>query len=215
MSFCLAELYLWSFRNSLQVPDTDIGTYQLYEKGEPASPTDQHYYNEKQQFADSRGYPWFLSNRRPEKLRDALMELEELLQSCPVMSVRWRSKQCCQLLLRSGVLVTLILGGAQVERVAIDRTLVGGDYLLTPSYVSLTAHFSHSSMGLGGMHTHRSQTSVHSVSPSSVTPNGSLKGTNKCTCTSVIVRSLPAIHTFDGEESGVSGLPEQEEPELT
>uniref|UniRef100_A0A671L7F9 WD repeat containing planar cell polarity effector n=1 Tax=Sinocyclocheilus anshuiensis TaxID=1608454 RepID=A0A671L7F9_9TELE len=72
-----------------------------------------------------RGYPWFLSNRRPEKLRDALKELEELLQSCPVMSVRWRSKQCCQLLLRSGVLVTLILGGAQVERVAIDRTLVG------------------------------------------------------------------------------------------
>uniref|UniRef100_A0A672KVH4 WD repeat containing planar cell polarity effector n=1 Tax=Sinocyclocheilus grahami TaxID=75366 RepID=A0A672KVH4_SINGR len=49
----------------------------------------------------------------------------ELLQSCPVMSVRWRCKQCCQLLLRSGVLVTLILGGAQVERVAIDRTLVG------------------------------------------------------------------------------------------
>ncbi|XP_067224447.1 WD repeat-containing and planar cell polarity effector protein fritz homolog isoform X2 [Chanodichthys erythropterus] len=125
MSFCLAELHLWSFRNSLHVPDTDIGTYQLYEKGEPASPTDQHYYNEKQQFADSRGYPWFLSNRRPEKLRDALKELEELLQSCPVMSVRWRSKQCCQMLLRSGVLVTLILGGAQVERVAIDRTLVG------------------------------------------------------------------------------------------
>ncbi|XP_056120287.1 LOW QUALITY PROTEIN: WD repeat-containing and planar cell polarity effector protein fritz homolog [Rhinichthys klamathensis goyatoka] len=125
MSFCLAELHLWSFRNSLHVPDTDIGTYQLYEKGEPASPTDQHYYNEKQQFADSRGYPWFLSNRRPEKLRDALKELEELLQSCPVISVRWRSKQCCQMLLRSGVLVTLILGGAQVERVAIDRTLVG------------------------------------------------------------------------------------------
>ncbi|XP_043119551.1 WD repeat-containing and planar cell polarity effector protein fritz homolog isoform X2 [Puntigrus tetrazona] len=125
MSFCLAELHLWSFRNSLQVPDTDIGTYQLYEKGEPASFTDQHYYNEKQQFADSRGYPWFLSNRRPEKLRDALKELEELLQSYPVMSVRWRSKQCCQLLLRSGVLVTLILGGAQVERVSIDRTLVG------------------------------------------------------------------------------------------
>ncbi|KAG1971894.1 WD repeat-containing and planar cell polarity effector protein fritz homolog isoform X1 [Pimephales promelas] len=125
MSFCLAELHFWSFRNSLHVPDTDIGTYQLYEKGEPASPTDQHYYNEKQQFAESRGYPWFLSNRRPEKLRDALKELEELLQSCPVISVRWRSKQCCQMLLRSGVLVTLILGGAQVERVTIDRTLVG------------------------------------------------------------------------------------------
>ncbi|XP_051501761.1 WD repeat-containing and planar cell polarity effector protein fritz homolog isoform X1 [Myxocyprinus asiaticus] len=125
MSFCLAELHLWSFRSSLQVEDRDIGTYQFYDKGEPASPTDQHYYNEKQQFAESRGYPWFLSNRRPEKLRDALKELEEQLQSSTVLSVRWRTKQCCQMLLRSGVLVTLILGGAQVERVTIDRTLVG------------------------------------------------------------------------------------------
>ncbi|XP_056623957.1 WD repeat-containing and planar cell polarity effector protein fritz homolog isoform X1 [Triplophysa dalaica] len=123
MSFCLAELHFWSLRSSLQVQD--IGTHQFYEKGETVCPSDQHYYNEKQQFAESRGYPWFLSNRRPEKLRDALKELEELLQSSPILSVRWRAKQCCQMLLRPGVLVTLILGGAQVERVAIDRTLVG------------------------------------------------------------------------------------------
>ncbi|TRY83812.1 hypothetical protein DNTS_035377, partial [Danionella cerebrum] len=108
-----------------QPTNTDVGTYQLYEKGEPACRTDQHYYNEKQQFAESRGYPWFLSNRRPEKLRDALKELEELLQSSPVMSVRWRSKKCCQMLLSSGVLVTLILSGPQIDRVLIDRTLVG------------------------------------------------------------------------------------------
>ncbi|XP_065111274.1 WD repeat-containing and planar cell polarity effector protein fritz homolog isoform X3 [Paramisgurnus dabryanus] len=125
MSFCLAELHFWSFRSSLQVQDKDIGTHQCYDKGESLCPSDQHYYNEKQQFADSRGYPWFLSNRRPEKLRDALKELEELLQSSQLVSVRWRAKQCCQMLLRSGVLVTLILGGAQVERVVIDRTLVG------------------------------------------------------------------------------------------
>lgn len=85
-----------------------------------------------------------------------------------------------------------------------------GDYLLTPSAtvskraltrypssllfsfspllvsppllaVSLTAHFP--SMGLGGMHTHRSRTAVPSVSPSSVTPRGSSKGTDTCTHT--------------------------------
>lgn len=50
--------------------------------------------------------------------------------------------------------------------------------LVSPSLfaVSLTAHFP--SMGLGGTHTHRSGTAVPSVSPSSVTPRGSLKSTD-------------------------------------
>ncbi len=84
-----------------------------------------------------------------------------------------------------------------------------GDYLLTPSVmvskrtlarypsslfsfspllvssplfaVSLTAHFP--SMGLGGMHTHRSRTPVPSVSSFSVAPKGSWKGTDTSTHT--------------------------------
>ncbi|TMS04944.1 WD repeat-containing and planar cell polarity effector protein fritz-like protein, partial [Larimichthys crocea] len=88
MAFCLAELHLWSTKSSLQVKDTDIGTYQYYDKGEPA-----------------RGYSWTPKNRRPEKLRDSLKELEVMLSS--------------------GVLVTLTLNGPQLEQVYIDRTLVG------------------------------------------------------------------------------------------
>ncbi|XP_029600284.1 WD repeat-containing and planar cell polarity effector protein fritz homolog isoform X2 [Salmo trutta] len=59
MAFCLAELHCWSSSRSLQVRDTDIGTYQYYDKGEPA-----------------RGYSWTPRNRRPEKLRDSLEKLE-------------------------------------------------------------------------------------------------------------------------------------------
>ncbi|KAM9465979.1 WD repeat-containing and planar cell polarity effector protein fritz homolog isoform 1-T2 [Clarias gariepinus] len=125
MAFCLAELNLWSSRSSLNVQDTDIGTFQFYEKGEPVLPADQHYYSEKQHFAETRGYPWFLSNRRPERLRDTLKELEELLQSNSCVCTKWRTKRCCQMLLSSGVLVTLTLSGAQLERVGIDKTLVG------------------------------------------------------------------------------------------
>ncbi|XP_060735477.1 WD repeat-containing and planar cell polarity effector protein fritz homolog [Tachysurus vachellii] len=125
MAFCLAELNLWSSRSSLNVQDTDIGTFQFYEKGDSVFPADQHYYSEKQNFTETRGYPWFLSNRRPERLRDALKELEELLQSNSCVCTKWRTKHCCQMLLSSGVLVTLTLSGVQLERVGIDKTLVG------------------------------------------------------------------------------------------
>ncbi|XP_066528624.1 WD repeat-containing and planar cell polarity effector protein fritz homolog [Hoplias malabaricus] len=125
MAFCLAELNLWTSKSSLHIQDTDIGTFQFYEKGEPVFPTDQHYYNEKQHYVESRGHSWLLSNRRPEKLRDALKELEELLKSNTCVCTKWRTKQCYQMLLSSGVLVTLTMVGAQLERVTIDKTLVG------------------------------------------------------------------------------------------
>ncbi|XP_033956674.1 WD repeat-containing and planar cell polarity effector protein fritz homolog isoform X2 [Pseudochaenichthys georgianus] len=125
MAFCLAELHLWSTKSSLQVKDTDIGTYQYYDKGEPANPLEHHYYNEKLHFCEARGYSWTPSNRRPEKLRDSLKELEELLQTNTCVHTRWRNKHCCQVLLSSGILVTLTLNGPQLEQVFIDRTLVG------------------------------------------------------------------------------------------
>uniref|UniRef100_A0A8D3A0A7 WD repeat containing planar cell polarity effector n=1 Tax=Scophthalmus maximus TaxID=52904 RepID=A0A8D3A0A7_SCOMX len=125
MAFCLAELHLWSTKSSLQVKDTDIGTYQFYDKGEPATSLEHHYYHEKLHFCDARGYSWTPVNRRPEKLRDSLKELEELLQTNTCVHTRWRNKHCCQLMLSSGVLVTLTLHGPQLEQVCVDRTLVG------------------------------------------------------------------------------------------
>ncbi|XP_074532022.1 WD repeat-containing and planar cell polarity effector protein fritz homolog isoform X2 [Halichoeres trimaculatus] len=125
MAFCLAELHLWSTKSSLQVKDTDIGTYQYYDKGEPVNTLEHHYYNEKLNFCEARGYTWTPRNRRPEKLRDLLKELEELLQTNTCIQTRWRSKHRCQVMLSSGILVTLTRSGPQLEQVFIDRTLVG------------------------------------------------------------------------------------------
>nr|XP_046257880.1 WD repeat-containing and planar cell polarity effector protein fritz homolog isoform X2 [Scatophagus argus] len=125
MAFCLAELHLWSTKSSLQVKDTDIGTYQYYDKGEPAGPLKHHYYNEKLHFCEARGYSWTPRNRRPEKLRDSLKELEELLLTNTCVHTRWRKKHCCQVIMSNGALVTLILNGPQLEQVCIDRILVG------------------------------------------------------------------------------------------
>ncbi|XP_051775644.1 WD repeat-containing and planar cell polarity effector protein fritz homolog isoform X2 [Erpetoichthys calabaricus] len=128
MSFLLAELHLWSLKKALHVQDTDIGTYQYYDKGEPA-----------------REYAWTLKNKRPEKVRDNLKELEDLLQNSSIVWSKWKNKNFCQLFLGSGVLVSLSLSGPQLGKVTIDRTLVGrlitdtiSDVVLADTFMILT-----------------------------------------------------------------------------
>ncbi|XP_064503734.1 WD repeat-containing and planar cell polarity effector protein fritz homolog isoform X7 [Pseudopipra pipra] len=82
-----------------------------------------HQYSEKKEPA--RDYPWILKSKRADKLRDALKEVE--------------------LLFHSGVLVSLSLSGPQLEKVVIDRTLVGklisdtiSDAVLTDNFIILS-----------------------------------------------------------------------------
>ncbi|KAL1791297.1 WD repeat-containing and planar cell polarity effector protein fritz-like isoform X1 [Sigmodon hispidus] len=165
MSFCLTELHLWSLKNTLHIADRDIGVYQYYDKKDPpVSATEHGNLEEKQRLAESRDYPWTLKNRRPEKLRDSLKELEELMQSSQCVLSKWKSKYVCQLVISvvchlcrlssvichlllfgSGVLVSLSLSGPQLEKVLIDRSLVGklisdtvSDALLTDSFIILS-----------------------------------------------------------------------------
>ncbi|XP_055983048.1 WD repeat-containing and planar cell polarity effector protein fritz homolog [Sorex fumeus] len=144
MTFCLTQLHLWSLKNTLHISDRDIGVYQYYDKKElPA--TEHGHLEEKQKLAESRDYPWTLKNRRPEKLRDSLKELEELMQNSQCVLSKWKNKYVCQLLFGSGVLVSLSLAGPQLEKVVIDRSLVGklisdtiSDALLTDNFIILS-----------------------------------------------------------------------------
>ncbi|XP_077771735.1 WD repeat-containing and planar cell polarity effector protein fritz homolog isoform X9 [Canis aureus] len=165
MSFCLTELHLWSLKNTLHIGDRDIGIYQYYDKKDPpVSLTEHGNIEEKQKLAESRDYPWTLKNRRPEKLRDSLKELEELMQNSHCVLSKWKNKYVCRvkwfgillqcltngaenyaLLFGSGVLVSLSLSGPQLEKVVIDRSLVGklisdsiSDALLTDSFIILS-----------------------------------------------------------------------------
>ncbi|XP_063085573.1 WD repeat-containing and planar cell polarity effector protein fritz homolog isoform X3 [Cavia porcellus] len=146
MSFFLTELHLWSLKNTLHIGDRDIGVYQYYDKKDSAVLSTEHgNLEEKQKLAESRDYPWTLKNRRPEKLRDSLRELEELMQNSQCVLSKWKNKYVCQLLFGSGVLVSLSLSGPQLEKVVIDRSLVGklisdtiSDALLTDSFILLS-----------------------------------------------------------------------------
>ncbi|KAM3852607.1 WD repeat-containing and planar cell polarity effector protein fritz homolog [Vipera latastei] len=125
MTVFLSEMHLWSVKSNLYVEEKDIGVYQYHEKKEPEPQMKVGYLYEKQQFAESRNYPWVLKNKRPEKLQDTLKELEELMQNSQCVLSKWKSKDVCQLLFPSGILVSLSLSGPQVEQVLIDRTLMG------------------------------------------------------------------------------------------
>ncbi|NXF07757.1 FRITZ protein, partial [Smithornis capensis] len=125
MSFFLTEMFLWSLKTNLRIRDDDIGIHQYCDKKEPASQMKHSYLEEKQKLGESRDYPWLLKTRRPDKLRDALKEVEDLMQNSPCVLSKWKNKHTCQLLFHSGILVSLSLSGPQLEKVVIDRTLVG------------------------------------------------------------------------------------------
>ncbi|NXO03908.1 FRITZ protein, partial [Rhinopomastus cyanomelas] len=145
MSFCLTEMFLWSLKTNLGIRDEDIGIHQYYDKNEPASETRHSHLEEKQKPMESRDYPWIWKNKRPDKLRDTLKEVEELMQNGQCMLSKWRDTNTCQLLFRSGILVSLSLSGPQLENVVIDRTLVGklisdsiSDAVLTDNFIILS-----------------------------------------------------------------------------
>ncbi|XP_071891432.1 WD repeat-containing and planar cell polarity effector protein fritz homolog isoform X3 [Anas platyrhynchos] len=125
MTFCLTEMHLWSLKTTLHIREEDIGIHQYYDKKEPALQMKHGYLEDKQKLAESRDYPWILKNKRPEKLRDTLKEVEDLMQNSQCVLSKWRNKRICQLLFHSGILVSLSLSGPQLEKVVIDRTLVG------------------------------------------------------------------------------------------
>ncbi|XP_010281632.1 PREDICTED: WD repeat-containing and planar cell polarity effector protein fritz homolog [Phaethon lepturus] len=145
MSFCLTEMFLWSLKTNLHIRDEDIGIHQYYDKKEPASQMKHGYLEEKQKLAESRDYPWILKNKRPDKLRDTLKEVEDLMQNSQCVLSKWKNKHICQLLFHSGILVSLSLSGPQLEKVVIDRTLVGklisdtiSDAVLTDNFIILS-----------------------------------------------------------------------------
>ncbi|XP_027753954.1 WD repeat-containing and planar cell polarity effector protein fritz homolog isoform X2 [Empidonax traillii] len=145
MSFFLTEMFLWSLKTNLHIRDEDIGIHQYSDKKETASQMKHSYLEEKQKLGDSRDYPWILKTKRPDRLRDALKEMEDLMQNTPCVLSKWKNKHTCQLLFHSGVLVSLSLSGPQLEKVVIDRTLVGklisdtiSDAVLSDNFIILS-----------------------------------------------------------------------------
>ncbi|KAL8173293.1 UNVERIFIED_CONTAM: hypothetical protein K2H54_044274 [Gekko kuhli] len=115
MSVFLSEMHLWSLKSTLRFEDRDIGIYHYYDRKEPESQINLGYLQQKQQLAQSRDYPWVLKNKRPEKLHDALQELEELLQSRQCVLSKWKNKHVCQVKCFAMLLSSSLSGAEQIS----------------------------------------------------------------------------------------------------
>ncbi|XP_038044090.1 WD repeat-containing and planar cell polarity effector protein fritz homolog [Patiria miniata] len=124
MASCMVELHIWSLKSSVTIRDIDVGCHTYHDKGETVV---TGYLDQKQQYAESRDLLWTPKNRRPEKLRDLLKEVEDLLTSHQVVFTRWRSRRQFQVMLSNCVLLSFQVSAhsGDVERILIDKTLQG------------------------------------------------------------------------------------------
>ncbi|XP_022090960.1 WD repeat-containing and planar cell polarity effector protein fritz homolog [Acanthaster planci] len=124
MACCMAELHIWSLKSSVTIRDIDVGCHTYHDKGETVV---TGYLDEKQQYAESRDLLWTPKNRRPDKLRDLLKEVEDLLANHQVVFTRWRSRRQFQVMLSNCILLSFQVSvhSGDVERILIDKALQG------------------------------------------------------------------------------------------
>lgn len=123
----LTKLNIWSSKKLLQTHVTQHPGVDIYhEKNSSVLESDQ-YIDIKRKYVEGQGRPWCLSNRRPDRFRDNLNELEELLENQFIAAVAWRNIRTVQLLLSNATLVTvgIALDSADIEKIFVDRSLVG------------------------------------------------------------------------------------------
>ncbi|XP_967164.3 WD repeat-containing and planar cell polarity effector protein fritz [Tribolium castaneum] len=101
----LSEIHFWSTQEDVIVKHPDFGSFKYYSKKDPS---DSLCYQSKKKYCDQRGVIWHLPNKRPQKLRDRLKELEEYLLHNKIVCFSW-SDNHLQLLLSTGVVVTLTI----------------------------------------------------------------------------------------------------------
>ena len=120
------DVHLLTAREDLQVRDTDFSCFKYHDKAVLKSQAERPYALDKTSFAVGRGQKWYLENKRPERLRTNLKELEELLGEQGVIFCQWRGAQLFQLVLNTGLIVNIHLNKlGDLSRISFDKYLVG------------------------------------------------------------------------------------------
>ena len=108
-----------------QVRDTDFSAYKYFDKTEAKSQVERPYALDKTSFAVGRGQKWYLENKRPERLRTSLKELEELLSEHSVIFCKWRGTHVFQMVLQTGLIVNIALNKlGDLCKISYDKYLI-------------------------------------------------------------------------------------------
>ncbi|XP_068737610.1 WD repeat-containing and planar cell polarity effector protein fritz homolog isoform X1 [Montipora capricornis] len=98
MASLLGHLHFCSLKKCATSTGSNIGTHVYHEKTSgTGSIVEEPYSEQRRLWGEDRGVSWTPRNRRPEKLRDCLKELEDILQSCIVLDARWRTLRNIQI----------------------------------------------------------------------------------------------------------------------
>lgn len=128
MASLLGHLHFCSLKKCATSTGSNIGTHVYHEKTSgTGSIVEEPYSEQRRLWGEDRGVSWTPRNRRPEKLRDCLKELEDILQSCIVLDIRWRTLRNIQLLLNNGTVVSVLVSfnSGDIEKIWIDKSLAG------------------------------------------------------------------------------------------
>ncbi|KAF6021115.1 WDPCP [Bugula neritina] len=150
MASLKSELHLWTLKTQLLISETGLGCHTYHDKNNSANLSSgsgfQSLAQEKQTYIESHCKTWTPSNKRPEKLRDHIKELEESLNGTSTIFTWWKSEDLIQVLLSNGTVywISVDQSHGDITKVTKDTSLVGRitstaicDAVFTSTFIAL------------------------------------------------------------------------------
>ncbi|XP_014286918.1 WD repeat-containing and planar cell polarity effector protein fritz homolog [Halyomorpha halys] len=120
----LHEVHFWTQKDVVNIKDTDFGAFKFYDKKQLPQGI---LFEGKKSYMLRRGLVFSPSNRRPQKLRDALKELEEILCHNRIVVCDWRGSSHIQIIVGSGLKINIKVNSelADIEEISFDKYMLG------------------------------------------------------------------------------------------
>ncbi|XP_071454800.1 WD repeat-containing and planar cell polarity effector protein fritz homolog [Hetaerina americana] len=120
----LSEAHFWTVSEDVNISDTDYGAFQYHEKKDFS---ESIYFGGKKSFAQKRGVQWNVDNKRPNKLKDGVKELEESLAHLRVVYCKWKCSYLLQIIFSSGLIANIIVDifTGDIVKIIFDKYLIG------------------------------------------------------------------------------------------
>ncbi|KAL1509744.1 hypothetical protein ABEB36_004435 [Hypothenemus hampei] len=106
MTSFLSTIHFWTTQEDIQIKDSDYGSYKYY--GQKKDSTLSQHAQAKKTYCEQSGITYTPNNKRPDKLRDKLKELEEYLIHNKIVYYCWEENKL-KILLSTGLLVNLTI----------------------------------------------------------------------------------------------------------
>lgn len=121
MTAFLSEIHFWTTQEDILVKDTDYGSFKYYQKKESHVSTNTLA---KKSFCVNSGIIYIPANKRPDKLRDRLKELEEHLLLNKIVYYSWDDNRL-KILLSTGLIVNLTINykTGDLTNIVFDKQL--------------------------------------------------------------------------------------------